>query len=109
MIRMLPVILDETSFCLYEDEKLLSKCVYDPKTGEIFRIDSFDPAAASLNTALLKVVMSSLEYAGVAEAWSVNPDLFEVLKTLRFQTSEDRMAVSLKGYFDHACECRTEV
>ncbi len=106
MIRMLPFDFGEqNAFCLYEDEKLLSKCLYDLETGEIFRIVIKDEAGRPLNVALLKAVLSRMEYAGVEEAWSVNPELFRLLKVMRFRQNGEKVSVPLKGYFDNACEC----
>lgn len=106
MIRILPLETKETMFCLYEDARLLAKCIYDPQTGEILRLEVLDPAALPLKTALIKAVLSSLEYAGIPLAWSSCRELFPILKALRFRLeTSDRMSVSLKGYFDSACEC----
>lgn len=107
MIRILPLELDRTMFCLYDDAKLLAKCYYSAQTGEIINIEAIDEAAAKpLRAALLKAVMSSMEYAGVTVAWCKDESLFPVLKALRFQPEgEDRMSVCLVGYFDSACEC----
>ena len=108
MIRMLPLDLDRSVFCLYDDARLLAKCYYDPESGEIFSLEMMDPEIAmSLRSGLIKAVLSRLEYAGILTAWSENAELFPLLKTLRFTlVSEGRMSVSLKGYFDHACECK---
>ncbi len=107
MIRMLPLSLDSEMFCLYDDARLLAKCLYSSETGEIFEIIPFDEIAAKpWYPALIKAVMSSMEYAGVTCAWSRNENLFPILKTLRYLPEEDgRYAVSLLGYFDSACEC----
>lgn len=107
MIRILPLALDQEMFCLYEDEKLLAKCYYSSESGEIISILDVDEAQAKpWHVALIKATMSSMEYAGVSVAWSNNTSLFPLLKALRFQKDgEDRMSVSLKGYFDTACEC----
>ena len=109
MIRILPLKLEREMFCLYDDAALLAKCYYSSETGEIFGIDSIDEVAAKpLRAALLKAVMSSMEYAGVTVAWCKDPSLEPVLKALRFQPEGDnRMSVSLIGYFDSACECQS--
>ena len=106
MIRILPLTLDREMFCLYEDTKLLAKCYYSSETGEIFSIEDVDPSAKPWHTAILKATMSSLEYAGITVAWSKDTSLFPLLKALRFQPEgDDRMSVSLIGYFNTACEC----
>ena len=107
MIRILPLQLPEQEmFCLYDDMNLLAKCLYCSETGEIFGIVDVDPQAAKpWHVAILKATMSSLEYAGISIAWSKNEALYPLLKVLRFQKNEDRMEVSLVGYFDTACEC----
>lgn len=109
MIRILPLELDRTMFCLYDDAKLLAKCYYSAETGEILNIEFVDETAAKpLRVALIKAVMSSMEYAGVSVAWCRDQTLFPVLKALKFQMQgEDRMAVPLEGYFDTACECHS--
>ncbi len=106
MIRMLPLDLERQMFCLYEDAKLLAKCYYSSETGEIFSIENLDDAAKPWHTGLLKATMSSMEYAGVTVAFCREKSLFSLLKVLRFKPDgEDRMSVSLIGYFDSACEC----
>lgn len=107
MIRILPLAIDREMFCLYEDDRLLAKCYYSSETGEIMEIDPLDPVAAKpWYAALIKATLSSLEYAGIEVAWSKNQSLFPLLKALRFEPStEDCVSVSLKGYFDNACEC----
>lgn len=106
MIRILPLELDREMFCLYEDTKLLAKCYYSSETGEIFSIEDLDGAAKPWHVALLKATMSSMEYAGITVAWCKDESLFPLLKVLRFKPEgENRMSVSLVGYFDSACEC----
>lgn len=107
MIRILPLELDRPMFCLYDDATLLAKCCYSRETGEIYGIEAIREAETKpLRAALLKAVMSSLEYAGITEAWSRDERLFPVLKALRFQPRADgSMWVSLVGYFTSACEC----
>ena len=93
-------------FCLYEDTKLLSKCYYSSESGEIYSIEDVDSIAAKpWHAAIIKATLSSLEYAGISVAFSKNKELFPLLKALRFQPEgENRLSVSLKGYFDTACE-----
>lgn len=107
MIRMIPLELDREIFCLYEDTVLLAKCFYSSESGEIFSLEDVDPVAARpWHAALLKATMSCMEYAGVSTAWSENKTLFPLLKALRFlPEGKDKVAVSLKGYFDTSCEC----
>ncbi len=106
MIRILPLQTDREMFCLYEDTKLLSKCFYSSETGEIYCIEDLDAMAAKpWHAAIVKATLSSLEYAGISVAFSKNKVLFPLLKALRFQPDgEDRLSVSLEGYFDTACE-----
>ena len=107
MIRILPLQTDREMFCLYEDTKLLSKCFYSSETGEIFGIEDADAEAAKpWHAAIVKATLSSMEYTGISVAFCKNKDLFPLLKALRFQCDgEDGCFVSLKGYFDSACEC----
>ena len=108
MIRILPLKLPERQmFCLYEDIRLLAKCNYSEETGEILGLEVLDEKEAGpWYTAMIKATMSSMEYAGVEIAWSRRSDLFPLLRTLRFEEiSAGKMQVSLKGYFDGACEC----
>ncbi len=107
MIRMLPLELEQQMFCLYEDTRLLAKCLYSSASGEIYGIVDVDAASAKpWHAGLLKATMSSMEYAGITTAFCRNKELFPLLKVLRFQPEgDDRMSVSLVGYFDTACEC----
>ena len=105
MIRILPLQYDDNAkFCLYEDARLLAECPYDPKTGEIYGIIDRADAARPLYAALIKAVLSSLEYAGVETASCRREDLFPLLKALRFTVADGTATVSLKGYFDAPCE-----
>ena len=106
MIRILPLQTDREMFCLYEDTKLLSKCFYSSEKGEIFGIEDVDPLRAKpWHAAMIKATLSSLEYAGISVVFSKNKEIFPLLKSLRFlPNGEDCLSVSLKGYFDTACE-----
>lgn len=104
MIRILPLDFGETKFCLYEDARLLAECHYDKRSGEIFRIVSHSPDARPLYAALIKSVLSALEYAGNTESFCRDESLFPLLKALRFRVNDGKAVVCLKGYFDVPCE-----
>lgn len=107
MIRMLPLAVDRQMFCLYDDARLVAKCLYSDAESELYSVEVLDEAVANpWLPSLIKATLSSMDYAGVTRVRCKNPDLFPILKTLRFQENRaGEMEVSLAGYFDCACEC----
>ena len=107
MIRMLPLAVDRQMFCLYDDARLIAKCLYSTEESELYSVEVLDAAVADpWIPSLIKATLSSMDYAGVTRVRCKNPELFPVLETLRFsKNGEGEMSVSLEGYFACACEC----
>ena len=107
MIRMLPLAVDRQMFCLYDDARLVAKCLYSTEESELCSVEVLDAEVADpWLPSLIKATLSSMDYAGVTRVRCKNPDLFPLLKSLCFQQNQaGEMEVSLEGYFDCACEC----
>lgn len=100
------ITASSSSFVLKVDENILSECFFDPLKAEITDIVEYNKSDEDLKKALIKAVLSHLEYKGYKNVFTKINYYTALLTSLGFEKNEINgfYELNLEGYFDKPCE-----